>query len=89
MNRLRREALDAKFPGLIASVLAGVHREHRVLRRRETRSSTRPIRRLELRSEEGDFCWIPVIPSLKSSPLSTPEVGEVKSACILHDYCPC
>lgn len=53
MNRLRREALDAKFPGLIASVLAGVHREHRVLRRRETRSSTRPIRRLELRSEDG------------------------------------
>jgi hypothetical protein len=34
MNRLRREALDAKFPDLVASVLAGVHREHRALKRR-------------------------------------------------------
>jgi DNA-binding transcriptional ArsR family regulator len=34
MNRLRREALDEKFPGLVASVLAGVHREHRALKRR-------------------------------------------------------
>jgi DNA-binding transcriptional ArsR family regulator len=33
MNRLRREALDARFPGLVASVLTGVHREHRVLKR--------------------------------------------------------
>jgi DNA-binding transcriptional ArsR family regulator len=29
MNRLRREALDARFPGLVASILAGVHRERR------------------------------------------------------------
>jgi DNA-binding transcriptional ArsR family regulator len=34
MNRLRREALDARFPGLVASVLAGVHREHCASRRR-------------------------------------------------------
>ncbi len=34
MNRLRRKALDAKFPGLVASILAGAHREYRVLKRR-------------------------------------------------------
>jgi DNA-binding transcriptional ArsR family regulator len=30
INRLRKEALDARFPGLLASILAEVHREHRV-----------------------------------------------------------
>jgi len=38
MNRIRREDLEARFPGLVASILKEARRTHRVSRRAGTRS---------------------------------------------------